>query len=154
MADKTVDDLIRLREEARKRVTEAMAAVARGGRIDSGLAARELDRMIAAQRERLDATRAAMANAMSRFESEVKQREARIAELKELRKQFAEPTPGPRLRDVKGIGPVAAERLEKNGITSLKILAETSPERLAEILERNEEAAKEIILEARRLLRS
>ena len=43
-------------------------------------------------------------------------RESRIAELSDLRKQFGDydgqPAPGPRLREVKGIGPVALERLE------------------------------------------
>jgi predicted flap endonuclease-1-like 5' DNA nuclease len=158
MADKTINDIIKRRDEARKRMTESMAVVAEGGQIDSALAVKELDRIIAAQGTRLEATRVAMANSMSRFENEVKVRESRIAELKDLRKRFGEgggssPGSGLRLRDVKGIGPVAEERLHKSGITSVKVFAETPAARIAEILGRNEDAAKEFISEAKRLLK-
>jgi predicted flap endonuclease-1-like 5' DNA nuclease len=157
MADKTLNDIIKLRDEARKRMTESMAVVAEGGQIDSALAVRELDRIIAAQDTRLEATRAAMANSMSRFENEVKFRESRIAELKDLRERFVEggssPGSGLRLRDVKGIGPVAEERLHKSGITSVKVFAETPAVRIAEILGRDEDAAKGFLSEAKRLLK-
>jgi len=156
MADKTLNEIIKLRDEARKRMIESMAIVAKGGRIDPNLAVRELDRIIAAHDERLKAIRAAMANSVSRFENELKHRETRIAELRILRKQYSEEGGPPereiRLRDVKGIGPVAEERLGKSGITSVKVFAATSPARIAEILERNEDAAKEFISEAKRLL--
>jgi predicted flap endonuclease-1-like 5' DNA nuclease len=158
MADKTISEIIKLRDAARKRMTEAMKLAAGGGRVDPALAAKELDRVIAAQDQRLEATRAAMANSVTRFENEVRLRETRIAELRELRKQLGDDggktAPPVRLRDVKGIGPVAEERLHEGGITSVKVFAETPPARIAELLERNADVAKEFIREAKRLLKT
>ena len=134
-----------------------MTEINRRAVIDSALAVKELDRIIAAHGERLESTKAAMASAISRFEKELELRESRVAELQELRKQFAKgidkPGPDIRLQDVKGIGPVAEKRLHDSGINSLEALTKTPPKRIAEIIERNEETAKEFIAEAKRLLK-
>jgi predicted flap endonuclease-1-like 5' DNA nuclease len=163
MAGRTIDEIITLGSEARQRIREAMSAASSGRRIDPNLAIKELDRVIAAQGERLEATRAAMARSASRFENEVRVRETRIAELRSLRERFegrepvvpVEPEPpappaGPGgLRDIRGIGRVAEDRLRESGITTIRELSEAPPARIAEILDASEERATEFVREAR-----
>jgi hypothetical protein len=60
--------------------------------------------------------------------------------------------PGRNVQEVKGIGPVTAERLKKKRITNLAHLASTEPGKLAEILDISEVRAMAFIDEARRLL--
>lgn len=159
MPGQTVKDLIRINNEARQRTAKAMMAVAEHAKIDPGQAVKELDRIIAGHDERLEATRAAMAASAARFESEIKLREERITELRNLQAQYQQagggrPEREADLEDITGIGPVAAERLRTAGITSVKALSRTAPARIAEILGTNPDKAAEFITEAKRLLRA
>ena len=123
--------------------------------------------MIAHQGERIEATKADMELAISRFKSEIEIREGRIKKLRELRAQYekgGDDRTGPsavtppraegeiELQTVKGIGPVGEERLRAGGITTLKALSESPPAKIAEILDVSEERAATFVSEAKTLL--
>jgi predicted flap endonuclease-1-like 5' DNA nuclease len=166
MAGKTLQELIKRQDEARLQAKNALSTVSTGKTIDPKEAARELDRMIAEQGARVEVTRAAQVASNLRFETEIKAREQRIAELTELSEQYKRGTSKPthpnrptrpagrgRLQDVNGIGAVAEKRLEEGGIDTLDALSKAPPAKVAELLGVQEERAAVFVAEARRLSR-
>ncbi len=164
MPNEILDRLIESREDAKKKITLAMANTASKKTVDADEAVEALDRMIAQQTERLAATKASLASAVERLEGDIRVRQKRIDQLQELaerhRKGLEEPSPpeeperpvAPKLRDVKGIGPASAQKLRAAGINSVEKLSKAPVMRVVEVLGVTEEKAKSVIESAKQLL--
>lgn len=167
MANGNLNRLINERKEAQKRMKSALAAAADRARVQPEQAIAELDRMIAHQRDRLEATKAAMEASAKRFQEEIRLREQRIVELEALAtrqqkgdEQLREPTkpgmPGITgrldLREVEGVGPVAARKLGAAGINTVKKLGKASEARVQEVLDVTRDKAESVIAAAKRML--
>ena len=161
MAGTTLQELIKRQDEARGQARKALSSAVTGKQPDPEETLKHLDRLIAEQGQRLDATRAAQAATNQRFEREIKTREARISELQSLADQVkratlepTKPTGPTRLQDVNGIGAVGEQRLKDAGIGDLQTLSKAQPERVAQLLNVSAQRATAFVTEAKRLSRS